>query len=110
MIPHLKSEKLKSQWFIADTLSCKAEIRFYDPLSDWQCFIFAQNPDNENDIMCIISGGKNLEPVVDFWSLYELGQMFNADGEGVQIDLEYRPRQAVEILKRLEDNNGFTRD
>ena len=107
MITTEQSKKLKANWGVkADSMACLAELRVYDPLSSWQCYIFAQNPENDNEIMCLISGGKNLEPMVTEWTLHELSLLYNAHGEGVQIDQEYRPRRAAELFKIL--NKGFT--
>lgn len=101
-----QSAKLKDNWGAkAESLQCQAELRVYDPLSDWQCYIYAMNPDNENEIMCLISGGKNIEPVTVDWTLYEMSLLYNSHGEGVEIDTEYRPRQTAELFKML--NRGF---
>lgn len=98
--------KLKQNWGDkAESLSCMSEMRVYDPLSDWQCYIYAVNPDNEDEIMCLISGGKNIEPLTTNWTLYELNLLYNSHGEGVEIDIEYRPRRTAELFKLL--NQGF---
>ena len=105
MIKQKQMEKLKASWgVIAESMDCKAEVRVYDPLSLWECYIYSMNPDNEDEIMCLISGGKNLEPIITQWKLSELSYLYNADGEGVEIDEEYRPRHIAEILKRLNGN------
>jgi len=98
--------KLKNNWGDkAESLACMAELRVYDPLSDWQCYIYAMNPDNEDEIMCLISGGKNVEPITTEWALSEMELLYNSDGEGVEIDKEYRPRRTDELFKIL--NQGF---
>lgn len=100
------ASKLKNNWGDkADSLACMAEMRVYDPLSNWQCYIYAVNPENEDEIMCLISGGKNIEPMTTAWTMHELNLLYNSHGEGAEIDTEYRPRRTAELFKLL--NQGF---
>ncbi len=94
--------RLRDNWHRAQALACYAELRLYDECSDWQCYLLAMNPENDNEVFCIISGGKNLEPDTTLWSLHEIGMLFNANGEGVRVDTEFRRREAVEVFKRLK--------
>ena len=113
MIDERKKLKLMTYWGDkATAMACLAEVRVYDPLSDWQCYIYAVNPNNDDEIMCLISGGKNLEPIVTEWTFSELGLLYNSDGEGVQVDDEYRPRRVAEIFKKLSETGvyGSNRD
>lgn len=99
-------EKLKKNWGErAEALQCLAEIRLYDPLSPWQCYILALDPEDETTVFCIISGGNNLEAMATTWTLYEIAMLYNAYGEGVKIDQEYRPRKAEIIFKELQEGN-----
>lgn len=99
MISNTQKEKLKACWGEkADSMTCLAEVRVFDPLSNWECYIYAMNPDNDDEICCIINGF--CVEVCD-WSLEELCNRFNSEGERVQIDYEYRPRRALEIFKKL---------
>ena len=92
-------EKLKENWGDkADSLECYAEVRVFDPLSPWECFIYAMNPENEDEISCIVRG---FEVEVMQWSLSELASRFNSNGDCVQLDYEYRPRKASHIYKML---------
>lgn len=103
MINAYQKKILKENWGDkADCLSCLAEVRLYDALSFWQCFIYAMNPENENEIMCIVSAGKNLQPENTEWTMSEISSLYNSDGEGVEMDFGFRPRRALEILKTLE--------
>ncbi len=102
MINATQSTKLKANWgYKADAMACYAEVRLYDPLSKWQCFVYAQNPEDDNEIQCIISAGNNLPPQVTQWTITDLRGLYNAHGEGVETDTEYRPRQASQIFKSL---------
>lgn len=71
-------------------------------MSSWQCYILAVNPNDEDDIYCIISPDKNMEPEVCVWSRYVMSMLYNAVGEEVKQDTEYRPRIASEIYKQLK--------
>src|ERR1043166_3094410 len=99
MLSQKQTEKLKANWGeLTETMECNAEVRVYDPLSDYECYIFGINQENEDEILCIIniSGAE-----VAQWSLKELEACYNSHGEGLQVDFEYRPRQAKEIYRRL---------
>ncbi len=110
MITNKQKEKLKANWGEkADCMASNAEVRVYDPLSAWTCYIYALSPEDDNTIKCIIVGGKNDEPMDTEWSLYELSMLYNSEGEGVIIDREYRPRQAAELFKLLNEvKNEFS--
>ncbi len=95
-------KRLKENWDRAEALSCFAEMRLYDECSEWQCYLLAMNPENDNEVFCIIRGGRNLEPESLAWSIHEISLLFNANGEGVRVDTEFRRREAVEVFKRLK--------
>jgi hypothetical protein len=104
MINATQSERLKANWgYKADAMACMAEVRLYDPMSHWQCFIYAMNPEDDNEIQCILSVGNNTAPAIARWTLPEIIALYNSIGEGVQIDPEYRPRMASQIFKMLND-------
>ena len=99
MLNNQQKEKLKNNWANADSMECMAEVRVYDPLSFWECYIYAMNPEDEDIIACIIKGF-TLEVCV--WSMSELEKNFNRDGEFLEVDIEYRPRRALDVFKRLQ--------
>ena len=104
MLTHEKKQRLINNWGErADSLECMAEVRVFDPLSSWECFIYALNPDDENQISCIING---FEVEITIWSLSELAMCFNSHGEAPQIDKEYRPRQTAILYKILKERKG----
>ncbi len=105
MISEKKKEILMKNWGEkADAMACKAEVRFYDTLSSWECFILAINPEEHDQIACIING---YIPDVHVWSFEELYGMYNSDGENLCLDNEFRPRLASEIFKDLRDRHAL---
>lgn len=107
ILPFMKGKLMKNWGDKAECMECNAEFRVYDPKSYWQCFLLAMNPENQQEIKCIISGGNNLEPTLTEWTDYELSLLYNDDGEGVQIDTEYRPRKAAEIWRKLNEQKKY---
>ncbi len=101
MLTTKQLEKLKASWGEkASSMACMCEVRIYDPLSPWSCYIYAVNPDDEDEISCIITG---FEVETCTWRLSELTSRFNAEGEPPQVDYEYRPRRAAELFKILSE-------
>lgn len=99
MLSHNQKEKLKASWGEkASSMACMAEVRVFDPLSPWECYIYALDPEDEDTICCIIKG---FFVEVCEWRLSEVASRFNANGEPVQVDTEYRPRRAAELFKIL---------
>jgi len=102
MLNEKQKQKLKKNWgVLADTLECLAEVRVYDPLSSWESYILAMNPEDEDEIFCIIKGC-NVEACQ--WRLTEMQAMHNSGGDHVKVDKEYKPRKASEIYKILTRN------
>jgi len=101
MLNNKQKEKLKASWGEkASSMACMAEVRVYDPLSPWECYIYAMNPDDEDEICCLIKG---FFVEVAEWRLNELASCFNAHGEPPKIDYEYRPRRVSELFKILNE-------
>lgn len=80
-------------------MACRAEVRVYDPLSQWECYIYALNPEDEDEICCILCA---FSVEITRWTLSELSNLFNSEGERVQVDQEYRPRYADNLYKILK--------
>lgn len=110
MLNETQIEKLKANWGArAEALACYAEVRLFDPCSSWQCFIVAMNPDDEDEIYCIISTNPKTQPDVSVWSLVDVSLLFNSEGEGVRVDQEYRPMRAAELFKKLSELTIYER-
>lgn len=101
-ISYEQKQKLMQNWENAHALQCRAEIRVYDPLSSFQCYIIGMYDEDEDTIYCIIQTNKCDTPKTTLYTMLQLDEMYNENGEGLEIDLEYRPRQALEILKQLK--------
>ncbi len=82
----------------AEGLACKAEVRVYDPLSSWECYIYAMNPEDRDEICCIL----NAETVeICRWNISRIFQCYNGCGEPPVLDKEYRPQEVQQILKKF---------
>ena len=93
--------RLKANWGDRVTsLACMAEVRVHDPRSSWQVFLLAINPDDMDEIACIFDG---FTVEVDTWRLSDLMNTYNGDGEPPIVDLEFRPRRAAELFKKLNE-------
>ncbi len=104
MLSNKQKEKLIANWGEkADSLHCFAEVRVYDPLSSWECYIFALNPEDNDEVQCIVKVSKAQEATVEKWYLTNIKCLFNEYGEGVDIDDEYRPRRADYLLNKLNN-------
>ena len=106
MLSHKQKEKLKASWGEkASCMACMAEVRVYDPLSTWECYIYALNSEDEDGIECIIRLSDKQPASLETWRLSELFLTYNVAGENVIIDHEYRPRNTEELFRVL--NKGF---
>ena len=84
----------------AESLACNAIVRLYDPLSKWECYLYAMNPQDENDVLVILRNGLGVCVLNETWTMNELDALFNEHGEGIGVDESYRPRSIESILKR----------
>lgn len=82
----------------ADSLQCNAEMRVYDPLSDFCVYIYAQNRDDCDEIYCLING---FDVQTTLWSMQELDGCYNSAGEKLKIDHTFRPTHVGELYKKL---------
>lgn len=85
----------------AESLACYAEVKFIDPLSDWQCYVYALDED-EDRIECLLYT-RMLGVQITNWSLKELYLPYNEHGEAPFIDKDYRRTRASELFKRLSE-------
>jgi hypothetical protein len=101
----MANSKLLANWGeLAETLECNAEMRVYDPLSDFCVYVFAQNPDDLDEIYCIIAG---FDVEVTLWSVDELQACYNSDGQKLKTDHSFKPTHAGKLLRKLQE--GQTR-
>jgi hypothetical protein len=105
MLSQSQREKLIRSWGEkADAMSCMAEVRVYDPLSPWECYIYDMNPEDEDEVLAIVAG---FTIEVTAFNMKELMLMFNSDGDPLSIDNNYRPRTVMEIFNILRKRHGF---
>ena len=101
LLTNIQIERLKANWGEkADSMACYAEVRVYDPQSNWACYIYALNPDDEDEIACIITG---FTVEVCDWKMSELYKTYNELGLPPEVDKEYRPIRASELFKELNE-------
>jgi hypothetical protein len=105
MITHSQKEKLLANWGEkAEAMACRAEVKLHDPLSGYECYIYAMNPEDEDEVFCIING---IDLEISLWRISDLATRFNSEGEGLCQDKEYRPRMAAELFKTLLDEKRY---
>jgi hypothetical protein len=106
VINEKQKQRLITNWGErADALACNAEVRLYDANGPWECYIYALNPDNDDEVMAIV----NAETVETCTcSILELCSMYDSDGGSLRLDRCFRPRDAQTILKKLRE--GYVRD
>lgn len=105
MLTQKQIQKLKDNWGDkAECLSCNAEVRFFDPLSKWECYIYAINPFYEDEIYCIVKG---FDVEASNWRMSELLKQFNEHGQPPQLDKEFRPMRASVLFKKLNEGEFY---
>lgn len=82
----------------AEALDCYVMARVYDPASNWECYILAQNPLDDNEIYCLIAG-ETLEQC--FWSWSEITACFNAFMLPPTIDAHFQTVHVKHIINKL---------
>lgn len=94
-------ENLLNNWGErAESMACFAECRYFDAESGWACYLLALNPQDQDEIVCIIDG---FFPEFCHWSLKELYSKYNCDGEYVIYDIIFRRQRAAELFKQLNE-------
>ena len=83
----------------ADALDCYCEVKFTDPLGGWDCYIFAINPYDQEEISCLIADKTGAE--VRDWSFLHLLSTYNREGKYPVIDHEFRRVKASHLFRKL---------
>jgi len=95
-------EKLKQNWGEkAECMNCYAEIKYIDESSTWACYVFALNPDDNDEICCLIHARHIIEAVR--WSLRDLHESIDSYGENPKVDKEYRRMRVAPLFKKLNE-------
>lgn len=102
MLSEKIQQKLQKNWGEkSDSLQCNVECRIYDPSSKWEWFLYAQNP-NDPDEICYISHECVLD-IITMGSLMALQTLFNRHGEFMELDREFKPRNAASLWQHLRN-------
>lgn len=110
MISPNQTKKLKENWGDkASALSCKCEVCFVSKDFSWKCYIYAMDPQDENRILCVVKISRNRPASLESWTMQEIMGLFDHNGEGVEIDKEFRPIMADVLLKNLNRNHIYDR-
>ena len=106
-IPDKIKERLFKNWGVmAETFQCNAEVRLYDALSCWECYLLAINPENEDEAFIFsIDEMRHLEIGID--SLSHILSTWNSEGEFMEIDGTFVPRKANALLEILKQRYPF---
>ena len=92
-------KRLRENWGEkADAMQCYAELRLFDPLSSWCCYIYAMAGDQIKAVTYSNTFGVDIIAC----DLYDVLSMYNEEGEHPSIDPEFRRVRLDYLLKRLE--------
>lgn len=98
-------DKLKSNWGArGDSLACNVEVRIYDSIEPWECYLLAINPQDEDIAKAFIINDDNTLHT-DIISLSHLLSRWNGEGEFMQIDNSFVPRLSSELYKILKERH-----
>ncbi len=104
MISDKIKKKLMENWGAkAEAMDCFCELKLFYLDSNWSCYIFAMNPDDDDEIRCIIS--VNCLALEVTYSFRDILISCTAQGENPIVDEEFRPIKANELFKKL--NGGL---
>lgn len=100
MINSKQRTRLYANWIHRETLTTNAEVRLYDPLSPWECYIIAMNESFPDEIYIILNGAY---PETATWTLSEVIQCYNSLGDHPVVDEHFKPENAGRLLRKLND-------
>ena len=102
-IPRHVIERLKLSWGDkASALDCYAEVRLYDPMSSWECYLFAMDAQEETVSCLLVSNMCRVD--ISTVSILTLASMYNSEGEPPLVDTHFRRRSILSILKRYKSD------
>lgn len=106
LIPFEIQIKLQKNWgALAETMECFCECRLFDENTKWEWFIYAQNPENVDELLAIEN--TNVVNPACFLSYKMLGEIFNCDGENILFDISYRKKTAKIQFNTIRENNKW---
>lgn len=96
---HIKNALISNWGDRAEAMDCYCEVKYIDSMGFWKVYIYALDPNDEDSIKCIcdtLFGAKLID-----WSLTDLLNCFNENGEHVYVDPEFRRIKADILYKKL---------
>lgn len=92
-------DSLKANWGDkANAMSCYTEAKFILGDDTWYCYVYAIDPIDGDTIACILPYVGAIE-----WSLKELYNTYDPEGEYVKLDPEFRRAITSELYKKLRE-------
>ncbi len=95
-------ESLKRNWGDkAIAMNCYVEVKYTLSDSRWACYIYAMDPEEPDKILCILKERGHVQALT--WSLKDLEDTFDMNGENPVMDHEFRRIRASELFKKLSE-------
>jgi hypothetical protein len=93
--------KARKQYPLGNDLEHQDVVaKFFDPQGSWTWYLMNQDPDDPNYLWGIVKG---FETEIGSFSLSELQSFRGRFGLGIERDLYFKPRKAIEVWKLLQD-------
>ena len=105
MISQTEINNLIANWgdSMGEMIQKNAMIRIFDHLSKWECFLIAINPEDQDEVFCLLNG---FHPELDIWRLTEIFECYNKDGDHPRIDDRFVPINARQLLQNLKEKRS----
>jgi hypothetical protein len=94
---------LIDNWENRETLEGIIPLRVFDPRSEWECYIIAQDPDDEDCVYCMICDSSvELQEI----NINDLMNQTNHRGDHLEVDPYFRPVKASSLFRKLQKTKG----
>lgn len=90
--------EIYDNWTKRNNPNTFAMLKYFDRLSPWACYIIAINPNDHDEIACIINGH---EVEQCEWRMSELLRCYNAYGESPKLDPEFYKTKVDTLIRNL---------
>lgn len=97
-------EELKTAWNKADMLEVFALFRIDDPAGGLTFYVLAVDPDDEDQMMCIVDSPVSLE--VTAVNMKDVFALHDNEGNKARIDPGFRPINAYTLFNKLRKKHG----
>jgi hypothetical protein len=92
--------KAQKQYPLGSDMNQQVVAKFFDPQGSWSWFLMNQDPEDADYLWGIVKG---FEIEVGSFSLSELQNYRGRLGLGIERDLYFTPRAAVEVFEALKN-------